>query len=597
MLLIRGSRDFPDCLVLEMDKNSIADIFRDVGVLLELKGENAFKIRAYQSGARALESLEEELSVLIAEDRLTDVKGIGKALADKIYILHGEGVLPFYEELRASVPDGLINMLEIAGLGAKKIRALYEALGVDSIEKLEKACREGRVASIAGFGAKSEEKILIGIRNREVYSKRHIWWDAFEVAQSILEGLRKLPAVKRAEHAGSLRRGLETVGDLDLIVASADPLPIMNWFIRQKTVAEVTAIGETKSSVRLHGGLQADLRIVPEVQFCYALHHFTGSKEHNVLLRQRALRQGYSLSEWGITSKSEEDGERGCGFDAAPESEKEVFEFFGLDYIPPELREGTSEIEEAGKNPLPNLIRNEDLKGVFHNHTTDSDGHNTLEEMVEMAERIGWGYIGIADHSKASFQANGMNEGRLANQVESIRELNRSGKYRIHVYTGVECDILPDGELDFDDDILKELDYVVVSVHSSFSQSREAMTSRIIKAIEHPSATMLGHITGRVLSRREGYRVDQGKVIDAAAANGKIIELNANPHRLDMDWRLWRKAAEKGVLCAINPDAHSADGLCYYRAGVTAARKGWLTADNVLNTWTRKRVSEYLKLG
>ena len=229
--------------------------------------------------------------------------------------------------------------------------------------------------------------------------------------------------------------------------------------------------------------------------------------------------------------------------------------------------------------------------------TTDSDGHNTLEEMVEMAERIGWGYIGIADHSKASFQANGMNEGRLANQVESIRELNRSGKYRIHVYTGVECDILPDGELDFDDDILKELDYVVVSVHSSFSQSREAMTSRIIKAIEHPSATMLGHITGRVLSRREGYRVDQGKVIDAAAANGKIIELNANPHRLDMDWRLWRKAAEKGVLCAINPDAHSADGLCYYRAGVTAARKGWLTADNVLNTWTRKRVSEYLKLG
>ena len=579
-----------------MDKNSIAEIFRDIGVLLELKGENAFKIRAYQSGARALESLEEDLSIVIAEDRLTAVKGIGKALADKIRILHEEGILPFYEELKVSIPEGLIDMLEIAGLGAKKIRALHESLEVDSIEKLEEACREGRVAPLSGFGAKSEERILMGIRNREAYSKRHIWWDAFEVAQPILDGLRKLPAVKKAEHAGSLRRGLETVGDLDFIAASAEPLPIMDWFTCQKAVAEVTAKGDTKSSVRLHGGLQADLRVVPEVQFHFALHHFTGSKDHNVLMRQRALSQGYSLSEWEITRKSEEAGEDGCGLNGGPTSEEEIFEFLGLDYIPPELREGTSEIEEAEKRKLPDLIRNEDLRGVFHNHTTASDGHNTLEEMVETAERMGWEYIGIADHSKASFQANGLDEARLADQVESIRRLNRSGRYKIHVYAGVECDILPSGELDFEDDILEELDYVVVSVHSSFSQSLEAMTSRIIKAIEHPSATMLGHITGRILSRREGYQVDQEKVIDAAAANGKIIELNANPYRLDMDWRLWRKAAEKGLLCAINPDGHSADGLGYYRAGVTAARKGWLTADKVLNTWTRKRVSEYFKL-
>ena len=403
-----------------MDKNSIAEILNEIGVLLELKGENAFKIRAYQSGARALESLDEDISDVVNESRLNSIKGIGKALAEKIETLHRSGKLEYYDKLRSSVPKGLIEILEIAGMGAKKIRAVHQSLEIDSISELEKACREGRIANLTGFGAKSQEKILTGIRNREIYSKRHIWWDARSVAQPILDGLRKLPEVTRAEHAGSLRRGCETVGDLDFIVASSNSGPIMEWFTEQGGIAEVTAKGETKSSVRLEGGIQADLRVVPEEQFYFALHHFTGSKDHNVLMRQRAISRGYSLSEWGITERSEPSSLRCAepGSDGEGErkelrtirSEKDLFGFLGLAYIMPELREGLDEIEEAEKLGMPNLVKEEDIRGVFHNHTTASDGHNTLEEMAEAAENLGWEYLGIADHSKASFQANGLDE-------------------------------------------------------------------------------------------------------------------------------------------------------------------------------------------
>ena len=586
-----------------MDKNSIAEILNEIGVLLELKGENAFKIRAYQSGARALESLDEDISDVVNEGRLNSIKGIGKALAEKIETLHRSGKLEYYDKLRSSVPKGLIEMLEIAGLGAKKIRAVHESLGIDSISELERACREERIANLPGFGAKSQERILTGIRNREIYSKRHIWWDARSVSQPILDGLRKLPEVVRAEHAGSLRRGCETVGDLDFIVASSNPGPIMEWFTEQGGIAEVTAKGETKSSVRLEGGIQADLRVVPEEQFYFALHHFTGSKDHNVLMRQRAISRGYSLSEWGITERSESSSLRCAepGSDGEGErkelrtirSEKDLFGFLGLAYIMPELREGLDEIEEAEKLGMPNLVKEEDIRGVFHNHTTASDGHNTLEEMAAAAENLGWEYLGIADHSKASFQANGLDEERLSSQIRQIERLNQSGRFQIRIFSGVECDILPNGDLDLADAVLEELDYVVVSVHSSFSQSEEEMTARIIRGIEHPCSTMLAHLTGRILLRREGYRVNEEKVIDAAIANKKIIELNANPHRLDMDWRLWKKATAKGLMCAINPDAHSTAGLEYFRAGVLAARKGWLTAADILNTSELERVEAY----
>jgi DNA polymerase (family 10) len=582
-------------VLVGVNKNEIADVLNDIAVLLELKGENPFKTRAYQTGARTLEALEEDLATVVAEGRLGKIKGFGEALVQKITELHTTGTLKFYEDLKATVAPGLIEMLEIPGLGAKKIKALNEQLGIDTIEGLTKACAEGKVAGLAGFGEKSQEKILAGIRNREAYSKRHLRAVAFDVAEPILAGLRALPEVQRAEHAGSLRRGMETVGDLDFIVAAAQVAPVVEWFVSRPGVKEVTARGETKASVRYQSGLQADLRIVPAEQFVFALHHFTGSKDHNVQMRQRALARGLSLSEWGLVPA---EGEGTVKAKAAASGvaqdlvldELELFAKLGLRFIPPELREGLGEIEAAEKGELPLLIEEKDLRGAFHNHTTASDGRNTLNEMAAAADALGWDYLGISDHSKASFQANGLNEARLMEQIAAIEALNASGRFRVRVLTGSECDILADGRMDFDDATLAKLDYVVASVHNAFAQSEDVMTARIIKAIESPYVTMLGHLTGRLLLQREAYPVNAAKIIDAAIANKVIIELNANPWRLDMDWRHWRRAAERGLMCSINPDAHDTGGLTYVTHGVIAARKGWLTKANVFNTRTLAEV-------
>ncbi len=572
-----------------MTKNEIADLLTEIGVLLELKGENPFKIRAYQSGSRILESMEEdELGRLIAEDKLDTVKGIGAALVQKITELHTTGRLEFLEKLRSSIEPGLVEMLDIPGLGAKKVRALHSKLGVADIASLSKACADNQVAELDGFGPKSQEKIVTGIKNRETYGKRHMWWVANEVAQPILAGLRSLPQVERAEAAGSLRRGMETIGDLDFLVAAEDFAPIITWFVGQDGVQEVTAQGETKTSVRFASGLQADLRIVPADQFVFALHHFTGSKDHNVAMRQRALTRGLSLSEWGLVPAEGEGTAKEKAEDKAlrtsANTEEDLFKALGLHFIPPALREGMGEIEAAEKGALPGLVELQDLRGAFHNHTTESDGRNTLAEMTAAAEALGWDYLGIADHSKASFQANGLSEPRLLKQIKAIKALNAEQRFKTHVFAGVECDILTDGRLDYDDELLGQLDYVVASVHNAMTQDEAVMTARIIRAIEHPSTTMLGHMTGRLLLRRESYKVDTTKVIDAAIANRVIIELNASPWRLDMDWRHWRKAAEKGLMCTINPDAHETEGLQHVAAGINSARKGWLTKDSILNT-------------
>ena len=639
-----------------MTKNEIADVLTEIGTLLELKGENPFKTRAYLAGARVLESLEQsELDALVREERLKSVKGIGDALVQKITELHTTGRLEFFEKLKASIEPGLVAMLEVPGLGPKKIKAVHDLLGITTIEGLAAACTDGRVAALAGFGEKSQEKILAGIRNREAYGKRHLWWDAESIAMPIVAGLRALPQVSQAEAAGSLRRGLETVGDLDFIVAATEVAPVVDWFVTQPGVREITARGDTKASVRFESGLQADLRLVPAEQFAFALHHFTGSKDHNVQMRQRALARGLSLSEWGLVpaegeGTAKEKVERSAGTPEATSnvqhptpdvhgsesglpaasnalritSEQALFAALGLSFIPPELREGMGEIEAAGAdfnvqhstpkiplpesellatryslpatsaNALPRLIETADLRGAFHNHTTASDGRNTLVEMTAAAEALGWEYLGIADHSKSSFQAKGLSEERLAAQVAEIRALNASGRFKTHVFTGTECDILPDGRLDFDDAVLAALDYVVVSVHNVFTQSADEMTARIIRAIENPHTTILGHATGRLLLRREGYPVDLVKVIDAAIANHVVIELNASPWRLDLDWRHWKKAAARGLLCAINPDAHETEGLTHVRAGINSARKGWLTKEQVLNTRTLAEVKAWL---
>ena len=608
-----------------MNKAEIVDLLEEIAVLLELKGENPFKIRAYATGARALDSMEEEIGEVIGDGRLGSVKGIGSALVDKIETLYQTDELGYYDKLKASIAPGLIEMLEIPGLGGKKVKKLHDALGVESIDALKAACGNGDVAALKGFGAKSAEKILKGIENRAAYAERHLWWEAREVAQPILEGLRTLPQVERAEVAGSLRRLKETVGDLDFIVASAEPEPVMDWFTSRETIREVTAKGSTKSSVRFEGGLQADLRVVPAGQFAFALHHFTGSKEHNVAMRQRALARGYSLSEWGVALKDEggdlkpeggkrkeESGNRKAVPSEATRpgaqrtgpsgnrkveggrdfirSERELFAFLDLPEIPPELREGLGELETER---MPELVCEADIRGVFHNHTTASDGRATIEEMAEAAGDLGWSYLGLADHSKASFQAKGLDDLRVLEQVERVRNFNESGELPVKVFAGIECDILPDGSLDLADSTLESLDYAVMSVHSSFSQSEAEMTARVIRAVEHPATTMLGHPTGRLLLRREAYRIDLRKVIDACVANRVIIEINANPRRLDLDWRLWRKAGERGLMCAINPDAHSTGGLGHFEAGVNIARKGWLEKEQILNCRDRHGVARW----
>ena len=575
-----------------MDKNDIIGVLDLIGTMLEIKGENPFKVRAYFSGSRTLQTLEEDLGTVIEEGRLGDIPGIGKALTEKIETLFTIGELEFLDKLKASVPDGLLELLEVPGLGGKKINALHQKLGIDSIESLTQACNDGRVAELKGFGTKTQDKILSGIENREAYAARHLWWDARRVADRILPGLQGLPEVDRVEAAGSLRRGMETVGDLDFLVASSKPEPIMEWFTQMEGIVEVTAHGDTKSSVRFEGGMQADLRVVPSEQFYFALHHFTGSKDHNVRMRQKALSMGLSLSEWGLRPEEEKDSSRSQGTVEA-HSEEDIFKTLGLAYIPPSLREGMGEVEAAEKNELPELLELEDLRGCFHNHTTASDGRNTLEEIAAEADKRGWQYLGVADHSKSSFQANGLDEARLEKQVEAIRALNESGSFSSRIFAGSEVDILSGGKLDFADSVLETLDYVVASVHNGLTQDEETMTSRIIKALEHPHVTMLGHVSGRLLLKREASKMNIQKIIDAAIANHKIIELNSNPMRLDMDWRHWKKAAEKGLICAINPDAHALPHYDFQLTGVNIARKGWLTREHVFNTRSLQEVKEY----
>lgn len=577
-----------------MDKNEIVKIFDEIALLLEIKEENPFKIRAYRKAAHSLLNMDEDLQKVIDEGRLTSLEGIGKDLAEKITHLVRTGHLESYEELKKSTPEGLLELMKVYGLGSKRIIALYKTLKIQSVDALKQACLRGDVAQLKGFGTKTEKNILDSIAHLEQYQKRHLWWNAMTIASPILEGLQNLREVKKAEIAGSLRRNLETIGDLDFLVASPNPEPIIEWFTSQSFVNQVFAKGTTKASIRLESGIQADLRIVSEKQFGFALCYSTGSKEHNIKLRQRAQKRGWTLSEWGLESV---DPKQPSPFEKKrlAVTEKDLYHILELDYIPPELREDQGEIEAAAKKKLPKLVEAKDIRGAFHIHTAASDGKNTLLEMVSGAQDLGWEYIGIADHSKSSVQANGLSEERLWEQLNEIKKLNASKKFTTHIFAGTECDILFDGSLDFPDDLLKELDFVVVSVHASLQLDEKTMTKRIIRAVEHPYTTMVGHVTGRLLLRREPYAVNVSKVIDACIKNNKIIELNVNPKRQDMDWRLWRAASEKGLKCCINPDAHSVQNLQFVSAGIGIARKGWLEKKKILNTYNLKDVMKFLK--
>ena len=573
-----------------MTREILIDVLEKIALLLELKGENPFKIRAYRTGAEVVQSHPGDIVGMARENQLDGIKGIGEALRDKLHELAVTGRLGFYEKLRAEFPEGLFALFEVPGLGPKKIAALHRELGVASLADLKRVCEDGSAAALSGFGEKTVAKILEGIAFNEQHAGSFRGDEAAQAAHEILEFLRSIPETSRAEVAGSFRRGKETVHDLDFLAASRHPSALMSVFTTAPFVSQVIASGDTKSSIRLSNGLQCDLRVVSNAEFPYALVYFTGSKEHNIQLRSRALRMGWTLNEYHLAPHGSEGSPEPDGI----HDEKDVHRAIGLDFMPPEIREGMGEIEAAASGSLPELISIENLRGTFHNHTTASDGHASLAEMAEAARELGLQYLGIADHSKASFQANGLDEDRLRAQIAEIRALNETYGKDFRIFAGSEVDILRGGSLDFADDLLAELDYVVASVHNAFTLPEAEMTKRIIRAIENPHVTMLGHLTGRLLLKRDPYAVDIPAVIEACAATGTIIELNANPWRLDMDWRWWRLAKEKGVRCAINPDAHSVRGLEDLWFGIRTARKGWLTRNDVVNCLPLGKIEKVL---
>jgi len=565
-----------------MDKDKVAEILVEIGTLLELKGENPFKTRAYANAARTLEGLHEPLERLVAEKRLGEIKGIGEALEQKITELVETGTLKYYEDLKASLPVGMVEMLDISGLGPKKIQALNKKLGVDSIEKLEAACKAGKVAELDGFGEKTQANILEGIERRRTYASKHLLGRALAAAEPLLEHLREHPAVIRCSSAGSLRRFKEVIGDIDLLASSKKPDAVIEFFVSQPGIVKVLARGETKASVILNGGIQCDLRVVSDAEFPFALAYFTGSKEHNIVMRQRAIQRGLRLNEYGLFKSKEET--RDPNLLVPCQDEAEIFQKLDLIFVPPELREDHGEFAAAEKNALPRLIEWTDLKGSLHNHSNWSDGRNTLEEIAAYMEDLGLEYWAITDHSKSSVQANGLDATRLRQQKLEIEKINekfaaRGSEFRL--LAGAEVDILKD-RLDFDDDVLASLEVVVASLHVP-SSSEADNTKRLIRAVENPFVHIIAHLTGRLLLEREPYPINIHAVIDACAATGTWLELNCNPHRFDLDWRHWVYAKSRGVKCVINSDAHRNEHAGFLRLGAGIARKGWLTRSNVVN--------------
>ena len=574
-----------------MTRETIADTLDEIALLLELKNENPFKVRAYRQGAETVRGFDGDIVQLAATHQLVGIKGIGEALRDKIHLLATTGVLLYHQHLRAEFPPGLFDLFDLQGLGPKKIKALYEALAVASIADLKIACVDGKVAELPGFGVKTQAKILEAIALHEKFADSFTLGAITGIVEEILDTLRLHPEISQVAVAGSYRRSKETVHDLDFLVATKEPALVCEDFTTLPHVASVIACGETKASVRLHNGLQCDLRAVSNAQFPFALQYFTGSKEHNVALRSLALKKGLSLNEYGLTPT---DSSSQTPPPADIHEEADLYHALGLDYIQPELRENRGEIEAAADHTLPVLIELTNLRGTFHNHTTESDGLHTLREMADEAISMGLQYLGIADHSKSTFQANGLNEERLLKQVAEIAKLNAEWT-DFRLFAGSEVDILRDGVLDFDDSILSQLDYCVASVHNFFNLTADEMTDRICRAMENPHVTMLGHLTGRLLLRREPYPVNHTKIIDCAAETRTIIELNCSPLRLDMDWRWWHRARDLGVLCSINPDAHSTARLHHLGLGVRLARKGWLRRQDVLNTRSVTEIEAFLR--
>jgi DNA polymerase (family 10) len=560
-----------------MENKQIADFFAKIAELLELQGDNPFRIRSYQNAARILADMSESIAQMVRDGRdLEEIPGIGSGISKKIVEIVESGKLRFLEEQMAKVPAGLPDLLRVEGLGPKKVKLFHDRLGIDSLDKLEEAAKGGKLRELDGMGARSEEKILKGIENLRRGLGRFKLSVGVSYAEALVDYLRKVKGVKRLEPSGSLRRRCETIGDLDILAICAKNSPIMDKFTTYDDVEEVIAKGETKSSVRLRCGMQVDVRVLEAGSFGSGLQYFTGSKAHNIALRSRANDRGLKLSEYGVFEIQTDRK-------VAGKSEEEVYKALDLPLIPPELREDRGEIEAAEKGKLPKLIELSDIRGDLQMHTRESDGKDTIEEMVEAAKKLGYEYIAITEHSKAVRIANGLDEKRLAEHLKRIDKVNAklSG---FRVLRGIEVDILGDGSLDLSDDILKECEVVVASVHSRFAMEEREMTQRIIRALKNPNVNFLGHPTGRLVLEREPYKVDLKEVIKAAIDNNVIVEINAYPDRLDLRDVDARMAKEMGARLSISTDAHSKLQLVMMKYGVFTARRAWLEAKHVVNT-------------
>ncbi len=581
-----------------MTNGEIAGIFEHIAEVLEIKGENPFKIRAYLNAATAISRSGENISGIVSGGGRLHIPGIGKDLYLKIKELADTGRLAYYDELVKSVPEGLLELMKLRGLGPKRANLLYANFNIKGIGELEDAINLGKLSEISGLGAKSVENLKKSIMEYKAFKQRFLYADALDLASLFTAYLQNSPQklIGGISIAGSLRRKMETVGDIDIVVSiiAGKEEQFVKRFLSYHEISTTESAGDTKIGVVLKSGIRVDLRIAGASDFVYALHHFTGSKLHNEELRSREKKRGYKINEYGIFTGDDDtpDGNKRKKIKVA--GEKEFYGVFGMQYIPPELREGTGEIEAALDGAIPDLIGEKDLRGVFHIHTTYTDGEESLENMAEACIKQGYEYAGISDHSVSAHYAKGLSASELESQIEYIDRLNKKYEGKIKIFKGIESDILPDGSLDYDEKILEKLDFVIASVHSRFNMSEDAMTERIIRAVKNPYTTFIGHLTGRLLLERKEYAVNVSRILNFASKYKTVIELNANPKRLDIDWRHIKEAISKNVLLSINPDAHNSSSLYFVNYGVNAARKGWATKADILNTRKASEVSDIL---
>lgn len=574
---------------MTLTNREIADIFEDVATMLEIKGEIIHRVLSYRRAGETVRELPRDLHAIAAEGTLTDIPGIGDTLAAKINEMLDTGKLEFYEKLAKEIPSGLVDIVHINGVGPKKAKLFWKELNITTVPELEAAARAGKLRDLAGMGAKSEQKIIEGIESLGRQTGRAPLGNALPAAQAMLDVVLAVPGAIEGAIAGSIRRARPTIGDVDLLVASDDATPIMDAFVKMEQIGRILGHGPTKSSVELLNGLQVDLRVLEKARWGTAINYFTGSQAHNIRMRELALKKGYSLNEHAF-SPVDKDGNI---IEDAPKilcaTEEEVYATVGLHWIPPELREDSGEIEAAQAGTLPKLITMDDMHADLHMHTTASDGTRSIREMAEEARQRGRQFIVITDHSHSLGIANGLTIERLLAQQEEVRKVDAELGSSIRVFHGTEMDINADGTLDFPDEVLAKLDFVIASLHVSLRQPREQITNRMLNAIRNPNVDLIGHPRAQILPDREPADLDMDAVFNAAKESGIALEINANPRRLDLEAQFARRAVEMGIPLSINTDAHSPDHMDLMMYGVMTARRGWVTAESVINTWPLER--------